>query len=199
MNLDVFEGCRVNNKEQYMKRPHNQIFVFDDVISEELCRQFIQLIDTKAVDGTRLNKDTNVKCKSLYLNNLEEPELNKKLVNIMSLLSEKMKEFAIHTHSDCGYLLRKIHGPTDFHADSMLDFTHNTSTPSNQIRNLTITIALNSDYDGGEFCFPCQNFKIKMKRGQVIAFPPFWTHPHYTNDLHGGTYRYTINTWMHGT
>jgi len=81
----------------------------------------------------------------------------------------------------------------------MVDFTDVQSIAINQVRNLTMTIALNGDYDGGEFCFPCQNFKIKLKRGQVVAFPPFWTHPHYTNELRNDTHRYTINTWMHGT
>jgi|TARA_R110002153_G_scaffold177288_1_gene330487 hypothetical protein len=184
--------------EKIKKRPHNQIFVFDDVISEELCEKFIQIIDTKAVDETITNPLTNVKCKSLCLNAKEEPKLYQKMVEIRTSLSDVMSGFGVYTLSDCGYVLRKIHGPTRLHVDSMLDFPGLPYFPRNQVRNLTMTIALNGDYDGGEFCFPCQNFKIKLKRGQIIAFPPFWTHPHYTNELHNDTYRYTINTWLHG-
>ena len=40
-----------------------------------------------------------------------------------------------------------------------------------------------------------QDIKVKLKKGSVIIFPPFWTHPHETEDLLNNTYRYTINTW----
>jgi|TARA_B110000240_G_C13347116_1_gene388071 hypothetical protein len=184
--------------EKIKKRPHHQIFIFDDVIPVELCEKFIRVIEAKAVDGTTINPNTNVKCKSVCLNAKEEPKLYQQMVNIMTVLSNVMSGFGVNTISDCGYLLRKIHGPTNLHTDSMLDFPMVSHVVADRIRNLTMTIALNGDYDGGEFCFPCQNFKIKLKRGQVVAFPPFWTHPHYTNELRNGTFRYTINTWMHG-
>ena len=64
------------------------------------------------------------------------------------------------------------------------------------IRSVSVIIALNGDYDGGEIVFPCQNFKTKLKQGEAIAFPPYWTHPHYTEDLKNNTFRYTINTWL---
>ena len=67
-----------------------------------------------------------------------------------------------------------------------------------EIRNMSIIIALNEDYDGGELCFPEQDFTIKLRKGQAVAFPPYWTHPHYTNELKNNTYRYTINTWLYG-
>jgi len=191
MVKDLIEKCK--------KRPNNQIFIFDDVISEELCEKFIRIIEAKAVDEARVSPNTNVKCKSVYVNAKEEPKLYQQMVNIMTALSDAMSGFGVITRSDCGYLLRKIHGPTNLHTDSMVDFTDVQSIAINQVRNLTMTIALNGDYDGGEFCFPCQNFKIKLKRGQVVAFPPFWTHPYYTNELRNDTHRYTINTWMHGT
>lgn len=197
MNTSLFDGITTNKKDKYYKRPHHQIFVFDDVVPEDVCERVKRLIDSEAQDETLTNPGTNVQCKSLILNNRIESNLYNTITVIMSKISERMRDYCVDTFSDCGYLIRKIHGPTECHTDSMLDYNQPTVS-SKMIRNLTITIALNSDYNGGEFCFPCQNFKIKLKRGQVIAFPPFWTHPHYTNDLHDGTYRYTINTWMHG-
>lgn len=190
MANDLSEKCKT--------RPHNQIFIFDDIISEDLCEKFIQFIDTKAIDETIVNPNTNVKCKAVTLIAREEPELYQRMVEIRTTLSDVMTEFGVYTFSDSGYVLRKIHGSTRLHADSMLDFPKMPYVQRNQIRNLTMTIALNSDYDGGEFNFPCQNFKMKLKRGQAIVFPPFWTHPHYTDELHNDTYRYTINLWLHG-
>ena len=36
---------------------------------------------------------------------------------------------------------------------------------------MSVIIALN---EGGEFNFINQNFKIKLKKGQLIAFPPYF-------------------------
>ena len=63
------------------------------------------------------------------------------------------------------------------------------------VRNASMIFALNDDYDGGEFHFPCQDIHIRMKKGSVIIFPPYWTHPHEVSCIRNGTYRYTINTW----
>lgn len=183
--------------EYYGKRPTTQIFIFNDMISNDMCNEIIELIDDTAEDELKTNPGTNVLCKSLILNNQIHPKIYNYITNVMVRISRMMSEYAVYTFSDCGYIGRKIHGPTKCHTDSMADY-ESEYIPSNRIRNLTITIALNDDYDGGEFCFPCQNFKIKLKRGQAIAFPPFWTHPHYTNPLNNKTYRYTLNTWMHG-
>ena len=54
---------------------------------------------------------------------------------------------------------------------------------------------ISDDYEGGELCFPNQDVKIKLEAGDAIVFPPYRTHPHYTNALNG-TFRYTINTWL---
>ena len=146
------------------------------MISEDVCERLKRLVDSEAQYEHITNPTTHVKCKSLILDNRKEPNLYNTITVTMSKISERMRGFYVHTFSDCGYLIRKIHGATECHTDSMLD-SDQSYVNSKMIRNLTITIALNSDYEGGEFCFPCQNFKIKLKRGQVIAFPPFWTHP----------------------
>jgi len=87
-------------------------------------------------------------------------------------------------------ILRKIKGSTRKHTDGVLDETSG-------LRNMSFIIALNDDYEGGELCFPVQSVTIKLKKGQAVAFPPYWTHPHYTNELIGNTFRYTLNFWTH--
>lgn len=56
---------------------------------------------------------------------------------------------------------------------------------------MSVIMCLNHDYDGGEFVFPTQNYSVNLKKGDIIAFPPDWTHPL------NGTYRYTVNTWLY--
>ena len=36
-----------------------------------------------------------------------------------------------------------------------------------------------------------------LKKGEAIAFPPYWTHPHEVSAPENGTFRYTINTWLY--
>jgi hypothetical protein len=103
----------------------------------------------------------------------------------------------IVSSGDSDYCLRKIFGPTRLHADGInVTAIQNRYIPIKKIRNMSVIIALNDDYDGGEFYFPQQDYKIKLKKGQVIVFPPYWTHKHMVNSPLNGTYRYTINTWL---
>ena len=55
---------------------------------------------------------------------------------------------------------------------------------------------LNSEYEGGLLNFPKQNIKIRLKMGEAICFPSYWTHPHEVSSVFVGEYRYTINTWI---
>jgi hypothetical protein len=64
------------------------------------------------------------------------------------------------------------------------------------VRCLSIIVVLNDDYDGGIFNFPNQGLKFKVKKGEAVLFPPYWTHPHYVTSVGEGQARYTINTWI---
>lgn len=178
-----------------------QIFVFDDVISDKLCDTIRLIIDKTDgyIEDYRPNQ--NVKCKSVTIKDIADSKsaitLDTEVYNVVNKIAEKIMaaNTRISIRNDCGYQFRKIHGPTRYHSDGI--FSSPPPPNVNNVRTVSLVIALNDDYKGGEFCFPDQNFKIKLKKGQAIAFPPFWTHPHYTNELLDGTFRYTINTWFH--
>ena len=99
------------------------------------------------------------------------------------------KVFALTSKVPLQPLYREIYGETRLHYDG-IDVT------KGDPRCMSLIIALNDDYEGGEIYFPNQEYKIKLKRGQAIAFPPYWTHPHGVNTPLNGTLRYTINTWL---
>lgn len=90
------------------------------------------------------------------------------------------------------FTIRKIYGPTRNHADGLF----NDSCNKTDLRDLSCIISLNDNYTGGDFIFEKQDFKYKMKKNDIIAFPPYFTHPHLTLPLEDMTYRYTINTWF---
>ena len=91
---------------------------------------------------------------------------------------------------DTGYHLRKIHGATRIHVDGI--------EPGNEVegfRNISLIMALNSNYEGGVFKFPLQNLELRLEQGDIICFPVYYTHPHEVSAPTNGV-RYTINTWL---
>jgi hypothetical protein len=133
----------------------------------------------------RINDNTN----NEYIASLDD-YIKNKIGDIIRLIVSK-NPFFPHNVFDNGYDLRQIHGETFAHIDGILD-----NTNSKKPRLLSIIVNLNEDYDGGEFNFPKQNVKIKLKKGEAVCFPPYWTHPHEVSSVSFGEYRYTINTWI---
>lgn len=178
--------------------PHGQIFVIDNVLNYDECQEIINVIDKHATLKESYGESANVQSTYIDLEMLKNSniELHDKLykmifnsINHIVLIVGNTTPIDISCiKSDSGYRLRKVHGSTKIHVDGVLE-------NYNKVRFASVVIALNSDYEGGEFVFPEQDVKIKLKAGQALFFPPHWSHPHKTLELHG-TYRYTINTWL---
>jgi len=175
--------------------PKNGIFVFNNFISEQTCDKLVSDINKRTLhEEINLNPNTNVKALRLGVReelNLPAHEyVMKKIKDFGRIMSEK---YAIANTLFTEIQYRKIYGPTKIHSDA--SGVENNAYNQSIVRTLSVIIALNDDYEGGELVFPLQNYEIKLKKGQLIAFPPYWTHPHYTNNLQNGTFRYTINFW----
>ena len=189
-------------------KPGSCIYVLDDVISDDLCETLRVVIDkTKGYKEEHALR-SNVKAECVKISNFE----NKKFAQI---IDDKVHKFVgdickrilainpliMKINGDEGYSFRKIHGSTRLHTDDIFSYKPKKesvqSIDISSIRKLSLIIALNSDYEGGEFYFPNQGIdKIKLKKGQAILFPPHWTHPHGVSKPENNTFRYTINTWL---
>jgi hypothetical protein len=96
-------------------------------------------------------------------------------------------------HPDCqivkdsGYeLLRYTEGMGyTQHVDNFLEFP----------RAVSCSIALNDDYEGGEFTFFDQRLLYKQKKGSALLFPSSFQYPHQVNKVKKGT-RYSLITWF---
>ena len=119
--------------------------------------------------------------------------------NIMKNLNDNI---VLTNHS--GFCFRKIYGNTRQHSDGihLLETNKNVKYIKNNkdssvffARNCSFVISLNDNYDGGLFRFPVQDVELKLKKGSIIVFPPYWTHPHETSELENDTFRYTVNSW----
>ena len=184
--------------------PNTHICVLDNVVSNTLCDEIITFINTSAnIEETGDNlSNVRGKCCFPYTMGSENGanKINEKICEVVSKITHKLMDtFPISVSAFTPFQLRKIHGATKIHIDGIfrreLMDERGFLTP-NDMRELTVIIGLNDDYEGGELHFPEQKITMKLKRGQAIAFPPYWTHPHYTDDLLNNTMRYTITTWL---
>ena len=213
MFLDLSTEEELN---KYSLRPSNDIFLFSNVFSEDMCNKLIDYTNKNAKDRLEVGYAQNVQAyeKVLVENDTFFKHISSKIVDIGKFINKKYNiPFGNYNNYKYGnnpiglekIRMRKIYGPTKIHTDSPLSalpvpcsccHAGDKMISVTGVRGVSIIIALNGDYDGGEIVFPCQNFKTKLKQGEAILFPPYWTHPHYTEDLKNNTFRYTINTWL---
>jgi len=183
---------------------HQHIYLLDGVLSDIECEYLQKVTDKYQIAEEKHGHQSNVQSKTIGV--LDIP-YEKTRVRVVEMLQKITKDiFSKHNIGMAKVaemetpLLRKITGATRLHVDGLLTDIHvDTKTKTldiYKIRELSMIIALNSDYDGGELCFPEQKFEVKLKKGQALLFPPYWTHPHKTNELKNNTVRYTITTWM---
>jgi predicted 2-oxoglutarate/Fe(II)-dependent dioxygenase YbiX len=181
------------------------VFTISDVFTATQCDEIVNYIQkNSALWGERdvgYESGNNVECKFLTLKDIiprgitGANELDKlifkRVGTVLNAFRTIRPDFkGIH---DDGYTLRRIHGGTRRHVDGIHS---KTGGFTKLVRALSFIAVLNDDYDGGIFNFPTQNLKIKVKKGEVIMFPPYWTHPHSVTNVGEGQARYTINTWI---
>ena len=186
---------------------HNRttdIFILRNILSTKEADTLRNLIENgprsqegKLEIGDGKDWSHNVSATSFTLEQVNDKEQYNIIKNCLYKISKYMKDMTgleAYYPTDGCVRLRKIYDATKIHCDGIVHNPCNLCFENN-VRVFSSIIALNSDYEGGELCFPNQDVEIKLQAGDAIIFPPYRTHPHYTNALNG-TFRYTINTWL---
>ncbi len=62
-------------------------------------------------------------------------------------------------------------------------------------RRLALIFYLNDDFDGGGTEFERQQLTIRPRRGSLLMFPPFWTHPHRGQPVTRGR-KYIVTSFL---
>jgi len=172
------------------------IYVIEDAADYDFCDKIIDFINNSELTKSNDN-DEDVQCKYLHLDkyNNDHREIDYiiyQLIHKIFLTIMKHNPYILIT-GDTIYHLRKIHGGTKQHTDdvraSFKDYLYN------KVRCLALVLSLNDNYDGGEFNFPNHDVKIKLKKGSILLFPSFWTHPHEVSSVGKNQIRYTVTTW----
>lgn len=185
-----------------MEDKFDGIMLFDNVIEPELAQKLIDYLDSvESPLQERHGESTNVICDWVDISTEENAkEMDQQLFKVFgNIINQTYQKHGIVSKSDTGYCLRKIYGETRRHSDGVQGYGHKSNLKSistDSLRNMSVIIALNDDYEDGVFNFPYQSKKLRLKKYQAVAFPPYWTHPHEVSAPKEGTYRYTINTWL---
>lgn len=204
--LTPFQKNYNSSFEYNKKRINNSIFIIDDktILTDKFCDELIEYLNS--IENSRIENwkpNQNVNCKFINIEEIKDNEIKKRFDDELFKVTGKVIQYLydnyrLMSRGDSGYCLRKIYGPTRCHKDgvNINPINDGRYLPTKKIRNMSLIMALNDDYEGGEFYFPTQDYKVTLKKGQIIAFPPYWTHEHMVNAPTNGTYRYTINTWL---
>lgn len=212
-NYIIIEDIIQNNNIEYEKKYNkitNSIIIInnENILSSEFCDEIINIIDEiinnkkNNIEKWEINQNVNCLYFSSDCNKLKKEEKIKKLDDevfkiISKVISILYNDFGIISTGDSGYCFRKIYGATRLHKDGVIINPVNNRLSIKKIRNMSVIIALNDNYEGGEFYFPKQDYRVKLKKGDIICFPPYYTHPHMVDAPLNRTYRYTINTWLY--
>ena len=183
---------------------HQHIYLLDGVLSDIECEYIRKVIDKYSIVEEKYGHQSNVQGNNIAVINIPYDKTRERVTGILQKITKDI--FSKYNFGkskvskmECP-LLRKITGATRLHMDGLLIHglvdMENKTLHVDRLREMSMIAAINDDYDGGEVCFPDQNFEIKLKKGQVLLFPPYWTHPHRTNKLKNDTVRYTITTWL---
>ncbi len=173
------------------------IYIIHNLIQDTFCENIRNLIDSQAHEN--ITGYTYVSAVIAYIITLGDISLDniiikqdislllsgyiRAITSIISKINNTIFQNFIPNISTVEF--RKIYGETKKHIDNI---------SRDNPRMLTCIIMLNDDYDDGIFSFPSQNVQFKPKKGDIILFPPYWTHPHQVSAPTNG-FRYAITFW----
>uniref|UniRef100_A0A6C0B803 Prolyl 4-hydroxylase alpha subunit Fe(2+) 2OG dioxygenase domain-containing protein n=1 Tax=viral metagenome TaxID=1070528 RepID=A0A6C0B803_9ZZZZ len=197
----MIQIVRQGKKYKITEYENSNIYVVENAIEKELCYQMISEIKEANCKRLCFSDINNVEC--FKVNENEVPQITEYFIKLLLELLDEMsflKKVPLSGMSNIE--IRKVYGETRLHpdgtcTDSVIHPTRNHYIK--KVRSLTIVGVLNDDYDGGEYYFPAQNVKLKLKAGSFVIFPPYWTHPHSVSKIttkpNCNEYRYIVSTW----
>jgi len=176
-----------------------EIFVIDNVIDLSMCDRLKKLIDNNEVNMEKIIIDkkikNNVECHVFTIDNYLNYKNNYIYYKYINSVFKKISKSIFHKkYKNSGLQFRKIYGRTGQHIDGYE--INKINDNECMIRKASLILMLNDDYSGGIYNFPNYNISLKLKKGSVILFPPYWTHPHEVSGVGKNNFRYTINTWL---
>ena len=188
-------------KYKIIEYEYRNIYVIENVIEKELCSQIISEMQDTTCKKLYFTNSNNVEC--FLIDETLYPQITDFFIKkMMDIMDEMIFLKKVPLSGITSIQIRKVYGETRLHKDGTCPdiVIHPTRNHYiKKIRSLTIVGVLNDDYDGGEYHFPEQNVKLKLKAGSFVIFPPYWTHPHSVSKIitkpNCNEHRYIVSTW----
>ena len=183
---------------------HNRtdfIAVYDDVYTEDQCKELISYIDKLEYNSILINEaeKTDGNIEHFTLNMSHEYDLpawswvganiNDNMQKCVNHYLKEFKPLGNNRFLINDFKIKKIPEGCGFHNWHFED-----NNIQNANRYFVIQIYLNEEFEGGETEYLYFNKRIKPKRGRLIIFPCAFTHTHRGNPPIGGT-KYLASTW----
>lgn len=160
------------------------------LIPHDVCKEVVNWTRDKKWAESIVEKGTIEKsvrnCQMLGLHN--SPYDNKLFEYVSKALQTYVTKFKyVSISKDTGYELLKYE-PGGFYRQHVDSYDINP-------RIITLSIAMNDEYDGGEWSFFGGGYKLNPKIGSAIMFPSNFMYPHEILPVTKGT-RYSMITWF---
>ncbi len=171
----------------------NFIKCFTDILDNNTCEDIINTYDPKKFNRSLVGNDYEISDARKVYENFLDPKFEniifKKVGDILNSYATQFKWFRTSKLEDSGYkhLCYKGSDKGEFkmHVDN-LDL---------HPRVLSISFILNDNYDGGNFIFFDEKYKIEKKKGMAVVFPSNFCFPHAVTPVTNGD-RHAIITWI---
>jgi hypothetical protein len=147
-------------------------------------------------ESSRKKYNSNAFITEFYISGKEDAvwgEIEKEIIEKMYPIIKDYLSFNPECSVDSYYfrhaafLRQKEFFQVPAHCDDEVDFI----SEEEFIRNFTIVIYLNNNFEGGELLFPLQGVSVKPEPGLVVVFPASFMYPHLTNPTIGAD-RYAL-------
>ncbi|MFT7532284.1 MAG: hypothetical protein ACI9FD_003312 [Gammaproteobacteria bacterium] len=116
--------------------------------------------------------------------------LFRSLADAISLMCQSHPYFASNSFKDTGYHIQRYQPGEYYH-------WHVDAGPGSFSQRQLVALWYLNDVVGvgGQTEFAFQNIKVTPKQGDLLLFPPFWTHVHRSVELSAGS-KYIATTWV---
>ncbi len=175
----------------------NEAFTTEELDTlEEYCSK--QTLEESCIVGEADVRESQVK----FINRNEDTSwVFDKFNHVIDSLNQQFYGFDLYGYNSFQYTTYKaeVLGRYDWHMDTILDHNLPQNMAAESTRKLTLVMALNDDFTGGEFQLNLGNEEtpttLEMTRGKIYAFPSFLIHR--VKPVLTGT-RKSIVIWVEG-
>lgn len=193
INFDYKSKIKYSSKDS--------IYLFKNAMDNKLCDDIISFFlkkEKEKIHNTSYYENKIINSYHYTLNNPnedscpEENELDDKIFKIINKYFTFLNSITFSKiNSDEGYTINKIYDSIPIHTNDFI--SSNIIEKKTSIRSLCAIFYLNND--DNILKFPRQNLKINLKKGDLICFPPYWTHPYSLTYPKNNPHCFTINTY----